>query len=309
MKIALCSDLHLEFGPIDLHNDNNADVLILSGDICVASELTDYKTLDIIPNKRSERFHEFFQTVCARFPKVLYVAGNHEHYHGDYAKTFDLLRDHLGYLDNLVIMDKQSLRSGDVMFIGGTLWTDMNKNDPMTIHAVRNMMNDYKTIADTSEVVHYKTFVNKDKPVGMTDGEWIALPYMDRVVSQSNTRPGKFTPAKSVAAHVAMLSFINETLNEHAADPSLKFVVVGHHAPCKLSTKPQYENDVLMNGAYSSDLSEFMLDRPRIVLWTHGHTHHPFDYMIGTCRVACNPRGYDGYEPQADNFELMYIDI
>jgi hypothetical protein len=35
-----------------------------------------------------------------------------------------------------------------------------------------------------------------------------------------------------------------------------------------------------------------MLDRPQIKLWTHGHTHHPFDYVIGECRVVCNPRGY-----------------
>ena len=34
MRIALASDLHLEFGDINLKNDGNADVLILSGDIC-----------------------------------------------------------------------------------------------------------------------------------------------------------------------------------------------------------------------------------------------------------------------------------
>jgi hypothetical protein len=88
-----------------------------------------------------------------------------------------------------------------------------------------------------------------------------------------------------------------------------KFVVVGHHAPCKLSTKPQYQDDVLMNGAYSSDLSEFILDHPQIKLWTHGHTHDRFDYMIGSTRIVCNPRGYINYEDCADRFELQYIDI
>ena len=39
MKIALCSDLHLEFAPISLENTENAYVLILSGDICVANDL------------------------------------------------------------------------------------------------------------------------------------------------------------------------------------------------------------------------------------------------------------------------------
>jgi len=39
-----------------------------------------------------------------------------------------------------------------------------------------------------------------------------------------------------------------------------------------------------------------MLDNSNIKLWTHGHTHYPFDYQIGECRIVCNPRGYDGYE-------------
>lgn len=31
MKISVCSDVHLEFGDLDLRNKDNADVLILSG--------------------------------------------------------------------------------------------------------------------------------------------------------------------------------------------------------------------------------------------------------------------------------------
>ena len=34
-----------------------------------------------------------------------------------------------------------------------------------------------------------------------------------------------------------------------------------------------------------------------------------FDYELGSCRVVCNPRGYVGYEPQADGFELKYVEI
>jgi hypothetical protein len=58
-----------------------------------------------------------------------------------------------------------------------------------------------------------------------------------------------------------------------------------------------------MNGAYSSDLNDFILDHPQIKLWTHGHTHEPFDYMIGSTRIVCNPRGYSGYEARADEFD------
>jgi len=88
-----------------------------------------------------------------------------------------------------------------------------------------------------------------------------------------------------------------------------KFVVVGHHAPSKLSTHPRYKNEEIMNGGYSSDLSAFILNNPQIKLWTHGHTHEDFDYMLGSTRIVCNPRGYDGYEDRADNFTLKYVDV
>jgi predicted phosphodiesterase len=39
MKIAVCSDLHLEFGDLVLRNEEGADVLILGGDILVAKDL------------------------------------------------------------------------------------------------------------------------------------------------------------------------------------------------------------------------------------------------------------------------------
>jgi predicted phosphodiesterase len=38
LKLALASDLHLEFGDIVLENKENADILILAGDICLAKD-------------------------------------------------------------------------------------------------------------------------------------------------------------------------------------------------------------------------------------------------------------------------------
>ncbi len=39
MRIAVASDLHLEFGDLYFDNSDRADVLILSGDICVAADI------------------------------------------------------------------------------------------------------------------------------------------------------------------------------------------------------------------------------------------------------------------------------
>jgi len=284
MKFALASDLHLEFGDIVFKNTENADVLVLSGDICVAKDLNDND--DILGfglTDKSVRYHNFFQNCCKEFKNVIYVMGNHEHYHGDFAKSHDRLKEKLGYLTNLHIMEKEFITFDNVTFICGTLWTDMNKEDPLTISGIKSYMNDYRIIEDSSEPVHYR------------DGD-----------GNSHTRVGKFTPEKSVAEHKALLSLIDDVTKDISLG---RFVVVGHHSPSKLSTKPKYEHDTLVNGAYSSDLSEFILDRPQIKYWVHGHTHFPFDYMIGETRIVCQPRGYQGYEDQANGFKLKYIEV
>ncbi len=298
MKIALCSDLHLEFGSISLENTENADVLILSGDICVAKELYEKDTHSHGDDKTS-KFHTFFQECCERFPHVVYVLGNHEHYHGDFAKSLGNLREHLGYLVNLHILEKEYVQLGDCMFFGGSLWTDMNKEDPITIQRIKGYMNDYRIIEDSNEVVHFKSPVYGRKEDGSMD--------FDNVISvEFHTRNAKFSPEKSVTEHKETMRLLKEAL---ASRPTEKWVVVGHHAPSKISTKPQYERDVIVNGAYSSDLSEFILDHPQIKVWTHGHTHHNFDYMIGSTRIVANPRGYINYEEQADNFTLQFIEV
>ena len=293
MKFALASDLHLEFETIELNNTEGAEVLVLSGDICVAKDLAFTESM------RSEKWMKFFTHCSEQFKDVIYIMGNHEHYHGDFAKSYGQLRDALSGLPNIHVMEKEFITLGDVTFICGTLWTDMNKEDPHTLYGIKGYMNDYRIIVNSNELVSFKSPVYGTKEDGSTN--------YDNIVSQEfHTRPSKFTPEVSVIEHKAMLKLIDEVTKYMASE---KIVVVGHHAPSKLSTKPKYQDDVMVNGAYSSDLSEFILDRPQIKVWTHGHTHDTFDYTIGSTRIVCNPRGYHGYEDRADNFQLQYIEV
>jgi predicted phosphodiesterase len=55
MKIAVASDVHLEFGDLDLTNNNNAEVLILSGDILVAKDMTQHDPHNISPLSRRQQ--------------------------------------------------------------------------------------------------------------------------------------------------------------------------------------------------------------------------------------------------------------
>lgn len=291
MKIAICSDLHLEFGTISLENPGDVDVLILSGDICVARDMMHYDAHGIIDFGKSSRYHTFFQECSARFPHVIYVVGNHEHYHGDFKYTISDMKKYLAYLKNVHILDKEVFEINDTVFVGGTLWTDMNKEDPLTLHGIRRMMNDFRCVENSNREVTYKTFDDVDNPDKPT----------------FRTRTAIFSPEDAVEDHRKMLEYIK--IIYEGMPPWKQMVVVGHHTPSHNSCHPRYKDDSLMNGGYHSDLSEFMLDRPGIKLWTHGHTHEVFDYMVGDCRVVCNPRGYIGHEELADNFTLKVVEV
>ena len=294
MKIAVCSDLHLEFGDLDLTNDNDADVLILGGDIFVADDLTANGT--VVPvtasvQARAERYNNFVVRCSERFPQVILIMGNHEHYHGDYADTANIIRGTFGDLHNVHFLDKEWRIIDGVLFYGGTLWTDMNNESHSTMRQIAGMMNDYRGVKNSAKTVQYRV-------PDLTKNEADAFSFKER--------PAQFVPEDSVEDHKAFLKGLDAVLALH---PNMPTVVCGHHAPSKASTHPRYKHEVVMNGAYSTNLDNYILDRRQIRLWTHGHTHEDFDYMIGTTRIVCNPRGYDGYEERADRFELKYVEV
>jgi hypothetical protein len=235
------------------------------------------------------------------------VAGNHEHYHGDFKYTIPDLKKRLGYLKNLHILDREIFELNDTVFVGGTLWTDMNKEDPITLHAMNRMMNDFRCVDNSNRDVNYRAYVPLELPEGMSDEEFNMLPYEQRYKTVFKTRPARFCPEDAVEEHKKMLGYIRHVYED--MPPWKQMVVVGHHTPSHQSCHPRYKGDDIMNGGYHSDLSEFILDRPGIKLWTHGHTHEVFDYKIGECRVVCNPRGYIGYEDLADNFTLKVVEL
>jgi len=305
MKIALASDIHLEFGDINLQNTENADVLILSGDICVASDIGKPDRYNIMEGGRSQRFVDFFKRCSFQFPHVVYIMGNHEHYHGDFADSANKFKSMFDAynLSNVYLLDKEVKTINDITFIGGTLWTDMNKEDPITLHAMKRMMNDFRCVDNSNRKVTYRNYVPIYDENGGTKKDDNGIPLTQ---VEFNERTARFSPEDAVEDHKKMVDFIRTVVQ---GNQDKKFVVAGHHCPSKLSTHPRYKDDTIMNGGYSSDLSEFILDHPQIKLWTHGHTHDVFDYMIGSTRIVCNPRGYINYEDRADKFELRYIEV
>ena len=146
MKVSLVSDLHLEFGYQEMAG---GEVLILAGDIAEARSIRKHHhSTKLVQDTPIEEFRcsEFFKHECAKYDQVFMVSGNHEHYHGRFDKTYDELKSILP--KNVTLLENEVVNYKGVMFMGATLWTDLNKGDSITAFTLKSFMNDYKVITN-----------------------------------------------------------------------------------------------------------------------------------------------------------------
>ena len=274
MKIDYCSDLHLEFADLYLDKNPESDVLILAGDIFVARDLKDnYDPNGIMfsvenEHRRPDRAIRFLKEECSKYKHVIMVMGNHEHYGNKMYKTASHIKSLLP--DNCHLLEKDIFEIDNVVFVGATLWTNLNKGDPLTSHAVKFAMSDFK------QITVYKNGIYR-----------------------------KFGPDIMMEEHMKSLEYFRFVCSENR---NKKIIVVSHHAPSYKSAHPYFIGHET-NYAYSSDLSEFILDNENIKFWIHGHVHAPFDYMIGDTNILCNPRGYLPYEADAKDFKIKTFEV
>jgi len=167
--------------------------------------------------------------------------------------------------DGIHLMENSIVKIKDWVFLGATLWTDFRNENALEMMEAAQCMNDYKTIR-----------------IG------------------SNYR--KLNPDDTLKFHKKSKKFLLDTLPTFK---NQKVWVLTHHAPSYQSVHPKYRNSGIANGAYVSGLDDLILDNPQIKYWSHGHTHESMDYMIGGCRIICNPHGYyNGYNTQGMNLNF-----
>ena len=199
----------------------------------------------------------FLEANADRFSDVLYIPGNHEYYHGSLMTVDAKLRAVCNRFTNVHFMQKRSMVIDSVVYIGATLWTDFNSGNPMAMLHARSEMNDYRIIRTGSEVDAYRR---------------------------------KAMPIDTLGINKDHRDFIESELAK-AAHAGMRAVVFTHHTPSMLSNCGLYPAGPLDYAYHNTGLEE-MIHTYEPVLWFHGHTHHPMDYMLGNTRVICNPRGY-----------------
>ncbi len=228
--------------------DDKETTLLLAGDLWIGTKSIWYNSDSWLSN------------VAGHFKQVLIVLGNHDYWsQGDLTiknggiKFNSMIQDL--ELHNVKVLDCDTFLDGDYLFVGCTLWTDMNNACTLAMYNMPKFMTyDGKIKYDTGPDGRYSIFSSE---------KWVSTHYK----------------------HRKYLNIVAE-LNKDK-----KLIVITHHLPLRTLNDPNFSYG---NEYYSSDLSKLILDNTNIKLWCYGHTHYQKDVQIEHCRLINNCVGYQG---------------
>jgi Icc-related predicted phosphoesterase len=149
-----------------------------------------------------------------------------------------------------------------VRFLGTTMWTD------------------------------FRLFGDEERAASMRKAEAIMTDYKRIRLAKKGYR--KLRAADTAQFHAIEKSWLTKKLEESFEGQT---VVITHMAPSMRSVTDQFAHD-LASASYASRLEDLA---EKADLWIHGHMHDSFDYLIGKCRVVCNPCGYMTRGGSAEN--------
>ncbi|MEO6354856.1 MAG: metallophosphoesterase family protein [Burkholderiaceae bacterium] len=189
------------------------------------------------------------------FPElpVLYVSGNHEGYGDAIDDVQAEIQAACAITGNVHFLDCGEHIIGQVRFLGATLWTD------------------------------FKLFGDADRQAAMRAAEAGMTDYKRIRLAKKGYR--KLRASDTAQFHASHKSWLKQRLAEPFEG---KTVVITHMAPSYNSVPDEFSLDRI-SAAYASNLEDFAQQAD---LWIHGHMHASSDYLIGNCRVVCNPCGY-----------------
>ncbi len=135
MRIHVLSDLHQEFGEVDVPS-LDCDCVVLAGDVSTK--------------------HHGMQWILRRFPNVpvIYICGNHEYYGDKLPSLTERLRQE-SRGTNVHFLENESVAICGIHFFACTLWTDMALHGDWLVGAAEAgaEMNDYKRVRCSNQGV------------------------------------------------------------------------------------------------------------------------------------------------------------
>lgn len=187
MRINYFSDIHLEFGELE-KPENDADLVIAAGDIGVNSQGLEWlKAL----NKR-----------------VIYVAGNHEFYSGEYLSTLNRIREECAG-SNVMFLENEVVIYQGVRFLGCTLWADLFVEGDEKAQALGKTLNDFRRIVYQDGDFNQQVFSNLYQRSREWLAEELAKPFAGQTVVITHHAPTEWSWNESPGA-LRKLAYCND---------------------------------------------------------------------------------------------------
>lgn len=136
MIVEYYSDIHFEFRrenhawePDNINFEDKTDrILVLAGDIGAVGDV-----------RMCVKYYSMF------YKHVIFVPGNHEYYGTDFRTQRESYLSMFDGIDNIHVLEKSGVVIDGVLFVGGTMWSDMH-NDPFNLCYIHKYINDFRTI-------------------------------------------------------------------------------------------------------------------------------------------------------------------
>ena len=277
MKIRILSDLHLEFGALDLPvmEDEAQQVLVLAGDIGLASKAYTY-----VP---------FIQEWSERFQDIIYIMGNHEFYDTSILRGMDKIKDRIQFetnATNVHVVNNETVRIGDVSFVCSTLWASYNNGDALAMYNAELWMSDHKKIRNGT----------------------IAAPYMRKFLAKDAfelfLRGKNFIFPNVIAEHEAGQKVV--VVTHHA--PTVLSIAPEYKTGPYASLNGAYA---------SSLEEDIFNTKPELMIHGHTHVSFDYemedqispDADGRITRVICNPRGYYNVEENPNFNPKLVVEL
>lgn len=273
MLLRVVSDLHTEFWYRELMNGTFFELL---NESVIPEKPEDKETTllicgDIGLGHKKETWLKPLEVLSSRFREILFCGGNHFFYDNNLFEGFP--SNIKINIPNVHLLEYESIVIDDVLFIGATMWSDLNpKNSEFSTYdiqtAVRYRMNDYVCIMKQ----------NSKEAISINQT-------MNRFIRSKN--------------------YIYHELKNSSCD---KTVVMTHHGPSFKEMNEDFRGNIL-NHAYFSDLDNMIEELGKPNYWFFGHTHDTLNYTIGKTTIRTNPFGYYPYQTNKSFDPNLTIEI
>ena len=255
LKLRVYSDIHQEFkldSPfvIQPYGNEKEQALLIVGDFYHHAQ------------RETEFVKQQFQDYSNRFAKVFLTFGNHDFYGKRSKLGAKYIIQFAEYLkqfgDNIHLLSRHTpiVECDNQIFIGATLWTDLDKKPPQGIS---------------------HDFYNSQS------NDFLKITY-------SNKGYSNFRPVHWLQEFIADFSWIKKEVNKYK-DSGKDIIIMTHFAP-SLQCVDYEDAKGLYSKFYKSDLDNFIISNPEIKYWLIGHIHNAQNIQIGNTTIFSNPIGY-----------------